>query len=136
MVGTLGAVFTALAVNEDFELLQTGNGEAVLGITAAAGLAYLIFNLFTPPCFAALGAMNAEIKQKKWFWGGIALQLGTGYSIGFLVYQIGTLIVTGSLGDGFVGGLIFVVVFAAVLTWLCIRSDKKVKAEFALSGKK
>ena len=73
--------------------------------------------------------MNAEMKSAKWFWGGIALQLCTGYSIGFLVYQIGTLIVTGSLGVGFFGGLIFVLLFAAALVWLCIRADQKVKAE-------
>jgi ferrous iron transport protein B len=109
---------------------------AIFGITKAAALAYLMFNLFTPPCFAALGAMNAEIRDRKWFWGGIALQLGTGYSVGFLVYQIGTLITTGSLGTGFVGGLIFVAAFAAVLICLCVRSDKKGKAECALSGRK
>ena len=136
VVGTL-AVCYGFAINDDLEF-ESGNEvvDAMRGLTKVAALAYLMFNLFTPPCFAALGAMNAEIKQKKWFWGGIALQLATGYSIGFLVYQIGTLITTGSLGAGFVGGLIFVVAFAAVLTWLCIRSDKKVKAEYALSGKK
>jgi ferrous iron transport protein B len=80
--------------------------------------------------------MNSEIKDKKWFWGGIALQLGTGYSVGYLVYQVGTLITTGSLGAGFVGGLIFLVAFAAVLVYLCIRADKKVKSEYALSGRK
>jgi len=83
-----------------------------------------------------MGAMNAEIKDRKWFWGGIALQLGTGYSVGYLVYQIGTLITTGQLGAGFFGGLIAVAVFAAVLILLSIRADKKVKAEYALSGKK
>ena len=136
VVGTL-AVCYGFAINDDLEF-ESGNEvvDAMRGLTKVAALAYLMFNLFTPPCFAALGAMNAEIKQKKWFWGGIALQLATGYSIGFLVYQIGTLITTGSLGAGFVGGLIFVIAFAAVLTWLCIRSDKKVKAEYALSGKK
>ena len=101
----------------------------MVGLTKVAALAYLMFNLFTPPCFAAMGAMNSEISDKKWFWGGIALQLATGYSIGFLVYQIGTLIVTGYVGQGFVGGLIFLLCFAAVLTWLCIRADKKVNAE-------
>ena len=136
VVGTL-AVCYGFAINDGLEF-ESGNEvvDAMRGLTKVAALAYLMFNLFTPPCFAALGAMNSEIKQKKWFWGGIALQLATGYSIGFLVYQIGTLIVTGSLGAGFVGGLIFVIAFAAVLTWLCIRSDKKVKAEYALSGKK
>ncbi len=125
VVGTL-AVCYGFAVNDDLQI-SSGNEvvDAMVGMTKVAALAYLMFNLFTPPCFAALGAMNAEIKQKKWFWGGIALQLATGFTIGFLVYQIGTLIVTGSLGAGFVGGLIFVIAFAAVLVWLCIRGGKR-----------
>ena len=137
VVGTL-AVCYGFAINDDLEMIGSGNdvAAAMVGMTKVAALAYLMFNLFTPPCFAALGAMNSEIKQKKWFWGGIALQLATGYSIGFLVYQIGTLIVTGSVGAGFVGGLLFVIAFAAVLTWLCVRTDKKIKEEYALSGKK
>ena len=87
--------------------------------------------------------MNSEIKQKKWFWGGIALQLATGYSIGYLVYTIGTLIVDLankqpiSLNIGAtIGGGIFVVLFAAVLVVLSVRADKKLKSEYALSGKK
>ena len=88
-----------------------------------------MFNLFTPPCFAAIGAMRSEISDKKWFWGGIALQIATGYSIGFLVYQVGTLIVTGSLGAGFFGGLAFVLAFGGVLTYLCIRGSRSVKGK-------
>ena len=94
-----------------------------------------MFNLFTPPCFAALGAMNAEIKQKKWLWGGIALQLGTGYTIGFLVYQIGTLITTGSLAAGFVPGLIAVAVMVGIVIALIAKTNRELKAEYALSGK-
>ncbi|MBQ2732912.1 MAG: ferrous iron transporter B, partial [Clostridia bacterium] len=109
---------------------------AVFGITQVAALAYLMFNLFTPPCFAAIGAMNAEIKDKKWLWGGIALQLATGYSVGYLVYQIGTLITTGKLGAGFVGGLIAVLAFAAVLIFLCVNADRRLKAEYATKGNK
>ena len=52
------------------------------------------------------------------------------------MYQIGTLITTGSLGAGFLGGLIAVLVMVAIVVYLCINSDKKVKAEYALSGKK
>ena len=130
VVGTL-AVCYGFVVNEDLEMIGSGNEVAatMVGLTKVAALAYLMFNLFTPPCFAAMGAMNSEISDKKWFWGGIALQLATGYSIGFLVYQIGTVIVTGYVGAGFVGGLIFVLCFAAVLTWLCVRADKRVNAE-------
>ncbi len=140
VVGTLAVCYgiSNLIDTDALEMVEGAGAEvaAIFGITKAAALAYLMFNLFTPPCFAALGAMNAEIRDRKWFWGGIALQLGTGYSVGFLVYQVGTLITTGNLGAGFVGGLIFVLAFAAVLTYLCVNSDKKLKAEYAASGKK
>ena len=137
VVGTL-AVCYAFTVNEDLEMVSSGNevAAAMVGMTKVAALAYLMFNLFTPPCFAAMGAMNAEIKDKKWLWGGIALQLAVGYTIGFVVYQIGTLITTGAFGAGFVGGLIAVAVMAAIVVYLCVNSDKKLKTEYALSGKK
>ena len=139
VVGTL-AVCYAFAVNDDLEMVSSGNevAAAMVGMTKVAALAYLMFNLFTPPCFAALGAMNAEIKDRKWFWGGIALQLATGYTVGYLVYTIGTLIVapaTLSVGAA-IGGGAFVLAFVAVLVFLCIRSDRKLKAERAMSGKK
>ncbi|MBR5570198.1 MAG: ferrous iron transporter B [Oscillospiraceae bacterium] len=140
VVGTLAVCYgISNLIDTEALTLVDGAGAAVadtFGITAVAALAYLMFNLFTPPCFAALGAMNAEISQKRWFWGGIGLQLGVGYTLAFLVYQIGTLITTGSLGAGFVGGLCFVLAFAGILTWLCIRGGKKTKSEPALSGKR
>ena len=87
----------------------------VLAITKVAALAYLMFNLFTPPCFAALGAMNSEMGDRKWFWGGVALQFATGFTISYLVYQIGTLATTGAFGAGFLPGLIAVAAIVAVL---------------------
>ena len=83
------------------------------------------FNLFTPPCFAALGAMNSEIGDRKWFWSGVGLQMGTGYTVAFLVYQIGSLITEGTIGTGFVPGLIAVGAIAAVIGYLCARGDAK-----------
>ena len=141
MVGTLAVCFVGLENLIDTEELAMLEGAGVevagiMAITKAAALAYLMFNLYTPPCFAALGAMNAEISDRKWFWGGVALQLGTGFTLGFLVYQIGTLITTGAFGPGFVGGLIAVAVMAAIVVYLCAKADRKVKAERALSGKK
>ena len=140
VVGTLAVCFVGLENLIDTEELAMleGTGSEVAGIlaiTKVAALAYLMFNLFTPPCFAALGAMNSEINDRKWFWGGVALQFATGFGVSYLVYQIGTLITTGSLGAGFVGGLIFVAAFACLLTWLCIRSEQNLKKENALSKK-
>jgi ferrous iron transport protein B len=91
-----------------------------------------MFNLYTPPCFAALGAMNSEMKSAKWLWGAIALQLSTGFIVGFLVYQIGTLITTGALGAGFVGGLVFIIIFAFVVTMLINSNKKQMALEYKL----
>ena len=131
VVGTLGAIFTALAVNEEFELMQSGGGVEILGISAAAGLAYLMFNLFTPPCFAAIGAMNSEIKSKKWLFAGIGLQFATAYVVSFFVYQIGTLITTAKMGTGFLPGLIAVIAIIAAVVILGIRSNAKAKKAYA-----
>ena len=139
VVGTLAVCFAGLENLIDTDALEMMEGAGaevagVIAITKVAALAYLMFNLYTPPCFAAIGAMNSEMKSAKWLWGGIGLQLGTGYTVGFLVYQIGTLITTGSIGAGFVPGLIAVIVFAAVLVWLCLKADKDLKQEYALNG--
>ena len=141
VVGTLAICFVGLENFIDTEELAMieGSGAQVAGIiaiTKVAALAYLMFNLYTPPCFAAIGAMNSEMKSAKWLWAGIGLQLGTGYTVGFLVYQIGTLVTTGSLGAGFVPGLAAVMAFAVVLTYLCMRSEQSLKREYALSGVK
>lgn len=139
VVGTLAVCFVGLENLIDTDALEMMEGAGaevagVIAITKVAALAYLMFNLYTPPCFAAIGAMNSEMKSAKWLWGGIGLQLGTGYTVGFLVYQIGTLITTGSIGAGFVPGLIAVIVFAAILAWLCLKADKDLKQEYALNG--
>ena len=123
VVGTLAVVYgvTNLIDADALELVGSGNEVAsVMALTKVAALAYLMFNLYTPPCFAALGAMNSEMKSGKWLFGGICLQLGTGYTVAFLVYQIGTLITTGSLGTAFVPGLIAVAIFAVIVLWLSL----------------
>ncbi len=137
VVGTLAVCYALTDFIDTEELALMGSGNevaAVMGLTKVAALAYLMFNLFTPPCFAALGAMNSEMQSAKWLWGGIALQLGTGYSIAFFVYQIGTLITTGALGTGFVPGLIAVFVMAVILVVLIQRTNKQFKAEYKLSS--
>ena len=135
VVGTLAVCYGLSAFIDTEELALVGDGNVVasaMAITKVAALAYLMFNLYTPPCFAALGAMNSEMQSKKWLWGGIALQLGTGYTIAFLVYQIGTLITTGKLGNGFVPGLIAVLAMVAVVVGLIYRTNKQFASEYEL----
>ena len=137
VVGTIATVYaiTNLVDPEELELVGEGTTvAAVIGITKVAALAYLMFNLYTPPCFAALGAMNSEMKSAKWLWGAIGLQLATGFTVGFLVYQFGTLFTTGSFGAGFAGGLIAVLCFAAVITAIIITNNKKMVSEYRLKA--
>ncbi len=141
VVGTLAVCFVGLENlidKDELALIEGAGAEAagIMAITKVAALAYLMFNLYTPPCFAAIGAMNAEMKSAKWLWGGIGLQLGVGYTVGYLVYTIGTLVTApSSLNIGAaVGGLIAVAFFAFILTVMITRTGKKMKAEYALSA--
>ena len=142
VVGTLAVCFVGLENlidTEELALMEGAGAEVatVFAITKVAALAYLMFNLFTPPCFAALGAMNSEIGDRRWFWGGVALQFATGFTVAFFVYQIGTLITAGTLGAGFVPGLAAVAAIAAYVISLIRKADSRLAAEYALkkSGK-
>ena len=132
VVGTLAVCYGLRAFIDTEELALIGDGNVVaqaMALTKVAALGFLMFNLFTPPCFAALGAMRAEMQSSKWFWGGIALQFGTGYAVAFLVYQIGTLITTGELGNGFLPGLIVLLAMAGVVGGLIHRTNQRFRTE-------
>ncbi len=139
VVGTLAVVYGLTNFIDMDELVLVGGANevaTVMGLTKAAALAYLMFNLFTPPCFAAIGAMNSEMQDKKWLWGGIALQLGTGYSVAYLVYTIGTLISEPAclnIGAA-IAGLIAVAAMMAVVVALINNTNKKFKSEYKLTA--
>lgn len=133
VVGTLAVVYGLTNFIDTQELaLVSGSSEvaAAMGLTKVAALAYLMFNLFTPPCFAAMGAMHAELQDAKWFWSGIALMFGTGYTIAFFIYQIGTLLTTGCFGTGFVPGAITVLCLVVILLFLIQHNNKKVSLKY------
>ncbi len=136
VVGTLAVCFVGLENlidTEELALMEGAGAEvaATFAITKAAALAYLMFNLYTPPCFAAIGAMNAEMKSAKWLWGGIGLQLGVGFTVGFLVFQFGTLFTDGNVGEGFVPGLIAIAAFVAILAAMIAKTNRELAKEKA-----
>ncbi len=137
VVGTLAVVYgiTNFIDPEELVLISDGAGVAgVLGLTSVSALAYLMFNLYTPPCFAAIGAMNAEMEDRKWLWGAIAFQFCMGYIVAFITYQFGTLITTGSFGIGFVPGLVIVAAMVGWAVYLVKKGDKKAYKRLALSA--
>ena len=131
VVGTLAVCFVGLdnlIDTEELALLEGAGAEvaSVFAITKAAALAYLMFNLYTPPCFAAMGAMSAEMKSAKWFWGGIGLQFGVGYTVSYLVYTVGTLLTAPLSLDvrAAILGLAIVLIFALFVLTLTYKSAK------------
>ena len=129
VVGTLAVCYGLTAFIDTEELALTGGANNValaMGLTSVSALAYLFFNLYTPPCFAAIGAMNSEMKSAGWLWSAIGLQLCTGYTVAFIVNQFGTLIVEGHLAAGFVPGLIAIAVMAVVIVMI----SRKIRSHF------
>ncbi len=139
VVGTLAVCFgISNLINVDELVIEEGANVSEIAMAFGAGsggamfavaaLAYLMFNLFTPPCFAAIGAMNAEMKSKKWLWAGIGLQTAVGYTLSFLVYFVGSILT----GAGFAApwmpvlGFAIVALFAGVLAVLIVRKNREV----------
>ena len=139
VVGTLAVCFVGLEnfINTDDLVMMAGAGQdvsGILAITKVAALAYLMFNLYTPPCFAAIGAMNSEMKSKKWLFGGIGLQLGVGYTVGYTVYTVGTLITAPELlavGPA-IAGLAAIIIFVIIIAGLIRNTKKNLQSEYAL----
>jgi len=141
VVGTLAVCFVGLENLIDTEelALMEGSGAEVAGvmaITKVAALAYLMFNLYTPPCFAAIGAMNSEMKSAKWLWGGIGLQLGVGYTVSYFVYTIGTLATAPELLNvgAAIAGLVAVAIMVTIVVMIINHTNKVLKTEYALAG--
>ncbi|PTQ85915.1 ferrous iron transport protein B [Trichococcus patagoniensis] len=131
VVGTLAVVYSISNFIDTEELVLVSGAQdvaSIMGLTSASALAYLLFNLFTPPCFAAIGAMKAEMESSKWLWGAIGFQFGMGYTLAYFVHQIGTLLTTGRFGPGMIPGLIAVALMAAIIGYLIRKKDAKGEA--------
>ncbi len=129
VVGTLAVVYGLTRFIDTEELAMTGGANTVaitMGLTGVSAMAYLFFNLFTPPCFAAIGAMNSEMHSKGWLWCAIGLQMCTGYTIAFLINQGGTLITAGHFATGFVPGAIAIL----VMIFVVIMISRKIRTHF------
>lgn len=60
--------------------------------TASSAYAFMVFNLFSAPCFGAIGAMREELGTTKRMWKAVLFQTGIAWLLGTLVFQIGRLI--------------------------------------------
>ena len=136
VVGTLAVCFVGLDNLIDVEELSMmeGAGAEVAGVMAiskAAALAYLMFNLYSPPCFAAIGAMHSEMKSAKWLFGGIGLQLGVGYTVAYTVYTVGTLIVAPASLNlvAAIAGLAAILAMVGIVSGMIASTNRRLRRE-------
>ena len=85
----LAAMFVA-----GFEGTEEGVEEAIVmiegtGISAPALIAFIMFNITTIPCFAAVATAKAELPKGK-FAGTLLFWLVTSYVVGTMVYTVGS----------------------------------------------
>ncbi|WP_186422166.1 ferrous iron transport protein B [Lacrimispora celerecrescens] len=121
VVGTFGILFGFAEVAEDGSEIW---GTLASSMTPLAAYSFLIFNLLCAPCFAAMGAIKREMNNIKWFWFAVGYQTLLAYVVSLCVFQIGSLVLTGTFG-------IFTIVAFALIAgfiYLLVRPSKELKA--------
>ena len=112
VVGTFGQLFGFAEVAEDGAEIW---GNLANSMTQVTAYSFMVFNLLCAPCFAAMGAIKREMNSAKWFWFAIGYQCGLAYLVSLCIYQIGTLITTGTFGVGVIVAALIIVGFIYML---------------------
>lgn len=114
------AVISGLAedVEEGSEIFAQGTPFA--GITAAAAYAFMVFNLFSAPCFGAIGAMKRELGSSKRMFKAVLFQTGLAWLLATIVYQVGSRF---NLTNIIVISIITIVVIGIIISKLKRKKD-------------
>ena len=127
-IGTFGVLFGLGDVGGDDPSLIAGIGTM---FTAVSGLSFMIFNLFNPPCFAAIGATRREMASLKWTFIAIGYQTILGYALAFIVNQFGGALF---LGTGFGVGPLLAAILCLFMLWLLLRRYNPRESKIAVKS--
>ena len=118
------AVIAGLAedVEEGSQIFAPGTPFA--GITVASAYAFMVFNLFSAPCFGAIGAMQRELGSTKRMLKAVLFQTGSAWLLATLVYQIGSRIENGTLN---LANILIISIIAIVVISIIISKLNKNK---------
>ena len=118
--GTLSACITAGIFVAD-EALEGIDAVAQMitatGITVPALISFIVFNMLTIPCFAAVATAKAELGDKKRFALTIAFWVATSYIVSSMFYLI---------GQWWWTLFIFLAVWAVVITLIVLHNKGKI----------
>ncbi len=78
-------------------LFHTSNQTALIAMiggsfTAISAYALLVFILLYIPCFATIGTIKSETGSAKWAAYSVISSLAISYTLAFLIFQIGSLL--------------------------------------------
>lgn len=118
------AVIAGLAEDVEEGTQIFAEGTPFAGITMASAYAFMVFNLFSAPCFGAIGAMQRELGSTKRMLKAVLFQTTCAWILATLVYQIGSRIENGTFNIANV--LIIGAILIAVIS-ICISKFKKKK---------
>ncbi len=112
------AVIAGLAEDTEEGSQIFGNGSIFSSFTAASAYAFMVFNLFSAPCFGAIGAMRRELGGTKKMLKAVAFQTICAWILASIVYQIGSRIESGvlNIANVIVGGIIIAIIMGIVIS--------------------
>lgn len=99
-----------------------GNGGIFGFFTAASAYAFMVFNLFSAPCFGAIGAMRRELGGTRKMLKAVTFQTVFAWVLACIVYQIGHRIETGTLN---LANIIIIAVIAIVVIAILLKNNKR-----------
>ncbi len=94
---------------------------AMFNGSALAGLSFMMFNIFDAPCLVAIATAFKEFNNKAWGWATFAFQMGIGYCLSLVVYQIGTF----AMGGGFTIGTAVAFAIIIIAAYFVLRPQPK-----------
>jgi ferrous iron transport protein B len=118
VVGTMGVLYGFAEVSEEGREMW---GAFSAQFSTLSAYTFLLFNLYCPPCFAAIGAIKREMNNGLWTTFAVAYQLAWGYMLALVVYQLGAFFGGGGFTAGTAAG------FAAlgIVLWLLVRRPRR-----------
>lgn len=95
VVSTLGVLYNPGVEGDALE--DEGAGTALAAALAAtfsplAAVSFMLFNLLSVPCMAAVSALRSEMNSPKWTWFTIGFWFATAWVVSFLVFNAGRLL--------------------------------------------
>ena len=118
------AVIAGLAEDVEEGSQIFADGTPFSGITIASAYAFMVFNLFSAPCFGAIGAMKRELGSTKRMLKAILFQTGCAWILATLIYQIGSRIENGTLN---IANIIVIAIILVAVIGIIISKLKKKK---------